>query len=146
MKSLGLLFMLLAGIVITRVGALMGDQETSIHITGIRAPKGQIILNIFRTKEEYEEQKPFKSESFSKQSLQNGELSIKAKVADGVYGFTMIDDENGNGKLDKNFIGIPKEGFGFSNFFMEKPHKPAFDEFKVDLSQTRAFNIRVKYM
>jgi uncharacterized protein (DUF2141 family) len=24
-------------------------------------------------------------------------------------------DENGNGKLDKNLVGLPKEGVGFSN-------------------------------
>ena len=33
----------------------------------------------------------------------------------GDYGVAAIHDENSNAKLDRNFIGIPKEGFGFAN-------------------------------
>ena len=33
----------------------------------------------------------------------------------GDYGVAVIHDENRNAKLDRNFIGIPKEGFGFAN-------------------------------
>lgn len=33
----------------------------------------------------------------------------------GVYGLALYHDANGNGKIDRNAIGIPKEGFGFSN-------------------------------
>ena len=33
----------------------------------------------------------------------------------GTYALAVIHDENMNGKLDTNFLGIPKEGYGFSN-------------------------------
>jgi uncharacterized protein (DUF2141 family) len=33
----------------------------------------------------------------------------------GDYGVAAIHDENRNAKLDRNIIGIPKEGFGFAN-------------------------------
>jgi uncharacterized protein (DUF2141 family) len=33
----------------------------------------------------------------------------------GTYALAIYHDENGNGKLDRNAIGIPQEGFGFSN-------------------------------
>lgn len=33
----------------------------------------------------------------------------------GVYGLALYHDANGNGKLDRNGFGIPREGFGFSN-------------------------------
>ena len=33
----------------------------------------------------------------------------------GDYAVAAIHDENRNAKLDRNFIGIPKEGFGFAN-------------------------------
>ena len=48
------------------------------------------------------------------------------------YAVFVIDDENGNGKLDTNFIGIPTEGFGFSNN-LHLTRKPTFEEagFKV---------------
>lgn len=33
----------------------------------------------------------------------------------GNYGVAVIHDENRNRKLDRNFLGIPREGFGFAN-------------------------------
>lgn len=33
----------------------------------------------------------------------------------GVYAVTAFQDENGNGELDRNFIGVPKEPAGVSN-------------------------------
>ena len=33
----------------------------------------------------------------------------------GTYAITVIHDENTDGKLDTNWLGIPKEGYGFSN-------------------------------
>lgn len=36
-------------------------------------------------------------------------------IPPGKYAMVIIHDENMNGELDTNWIGIPKEGFGFSN-------------------------------
>lgn len=33
----------------------------------------------------------------------------------GSYGLALYHDANANGKIDRNGLGIPKEGFGFSN-------------------------------
>lgn len=35
--------------------------------------------------------------------------------APGVYGLAAYHDANANGQIDRNGLGIPKEGFGFSN-------------------------------
>jgi uncharacterized protein (DUF2141 family) len=36
-------------------------------------------------------------------------------IPPGMYALAVIHDENGNGKLDTNWLGIPTEGYGFSN-------------------------------
>lgn len=36
-------------------------------------------------------------------------------IPPGTYALAVIHDENMNGKLDSNFLGVPKEGYGFSN-------------------------------
>lgn len=38
-----------------------------------------------------------------------------ADIAPGTYALAVIHDENMNGKLDANWLGIPAEGYGFSN-------------------------------
>jgi len=36
-------------------------------------------------------------------------------IPPGTYALAVIHDENMNGKLDTNWLGIPREGYGFSN-------------------------------
>lgn len=36
-------------------------------------------------------------------------------IPPGIYAIAVVHDENMNGKLDTNFLGIPTEGYGFSN-------------------------------
>jgi len=36
-------------------------------------------------------------------------------IPPGTYALAIVHDENMNGKLDTNVLGIPKEGYGFSN-------------------------------
>lgn len=77
----------------------------------------------------------------------NGTLSVDFDIEPGTYAITLLDDENANGKIDKNFIGIPKEGFGFANFYMSALSKPSFDDFKVILKAGHNYiGIKVKYM
>lgn len=72
---------------------------------------------------------------------------VNYKLDPGTYGITLLDDENKNGEMEKNVIGIPKEGFGFSNFFMEKKKKPSFSDFKTNIKgEGDKVQIKVKYM
>jgi uncharacterized protein (DUF2141 family) len=36
-------------------------------------------------------------------------------IAPGTYALAIIHDENMNGELDTNWLGVPTEGYGFSN-------------------------------
>jgi uncharacterized protein (DUF2141 family) len=36
-------------------------------------------------------------------------------IPPGTYSLAVVQDENMNGKLDTNWLGIPKEGYGFAN-------------------------------
>lgn len=51
----------------------------------------------------------------------------------GEYAFVAYYDENGDGKLNRSFIGAPAEPLIFSNDIKPKLRKPTFDETKVDV-------------
>ncbi|MEX2379879.1 MAG: DUF2141 domain-containing protein [Vicingaceae bacterium] len=62
----------------------------------------------------------------------------------GEYAIALVHDVNANQKLDKNFLGVPSEPFGFSK--VEKVYfgPPKFEEAKIKLSskqQTIAINL-----
>lgn len=53
-------------------------------------------------------------------------------VKPGTYAVMVTHDENGNGKLDSNMIGMPTEGYGFSNN-PRVMRKPTWDEARFDI-------------
>ncbi|MBE9461994.1 DUF2141 domain-containing protein [Dyadobacter subterraneus] len=128
-------------------GANAQTQNTQVTISDIRSEKGQIVLNVFKDEQSYQKEQPYKQIKVDKKGLDKGKLVIHCTLEAGTYGVTLLDDENGNGIMDKNMVRMPREGFGFSNFFMEKLKKPSFDDFKMQLkNQDNQFAIRVKYM
>lgn len=51
-------------------------------------------------------------------------------VAFGEYGVSVFHDENDNGEMDTNWIGIPKEGVGASNNAKGKMGPPKYEDAK----------------
>src|SRR4029077_20500785 len=49
-------------------------------------------------------------------------------IAPGTYALVVVHDENMNGKLDTSWLGIPKEGYGFSNDAQAASTPPPFSK------------------
>jgi uncharacterized protein (DUF2141 family) len=67
-------------------------------------------------------------------------------IENGIYGIKYFHDSNANGKMDFNWMGIPTEGFGFSNdaYGLFKPKK--FKEWLFDISQDTMICLTPKYL
>jgi uncharacterized protein (DUF2141 family) len=50
-----------------------------------------------------------------------------------------------NQKLDKNFVGVPKEGYGASNNPKKKMGPPTFEEANFQLNGTQSLEIKLSY-
>lgn len=48
-------------------------------------------------------------------------------IPPGTYALAVIHDENMNGELDTNWLGVPSEGYGFSNDVTASMSAPSFD-------------------
>jgi uncharacterized protein (DUF2141 family) len=53
---------------------------------------------------------------------------IFSNLDPGRYAIILFHDENGNGKLDKNALGVPTEPYGFSNNVQGFLGPPAFEK------------------
>lgn len=63
----------------------------------------------------------------------------------GEYAIKLFFDENGNGKIDTNFMGIPKEAYGFSNNVYPAMRGANYEEAKFRFSaQNTVIKIRMK--
>jgi uncharacterized protein (DUF2141 family) len=64
----------------------------------------------------------------------------------GTYALTALHDENGNGKLD-TFLGIPREGFAFSNNPSIGFGPPKYERVRFSIGPTRALvRLQFKYI
>lgn len=68
-------------------------------------------------------------------------------LAPGEYALAVIHDSNENGVLDTNLLGMPKEGFGFSNDGLGRFGPPAFDKVKFTwCGERETVVVRLKYL
>lgn len=126
----------------------MQAQSIDLHFSGIRSNLGRIQLQIYLNDKSFQDEVPFKTLYFDKRSMKAGELMVKLDLEPGTYGFALLDDENLDRKMNYNFIGWPKEGFAFSNFYLSGMSKPHFNDFKFTLSPDKKEKVlmKIRYM
>lgn len=90
-----------------------GVASLTVRITGLSSAKGQVKIALFNSAESWLGDNPASSSTVPVDGL-----TVTWKFSDiphGDYGIAVFHDENKNGKMDKNFLGIPQEAYGFSN-------------------------------
>jgi uncharacterized protein (DUF2141 family) len=104
----------------------------TLKVDGVRSSKGQIRAELLG--KQVGEAKA-KTVTYGVKDAQTGSVLIEFPgLAPGDYAVQLYHDENANGKVDMNMVGIPLEGFGFSNTPMVTGGIPEFDKMKVSLS------------
>lgn len=71
-------------------------------------------------------------------------VAIFESVPIGTYAISVFHDANKNNKLDVNFVGIPKEGYGASKNKLPFAAAPSFKENQFTLQQGAALNLPIK--
>jgi uncharacterized protein (DUF2141 family) len=122
--------------------------DVEITIKNVKTANGKILIGFFKDNATFDKEKAFKSVPCGKETLSNGVLKVKTQLEAGIYGASLLDDTNDNGKMDYNFIGIPKEGFGFSNYYHSGFTKPKFQAFQFEVKAANATKIEmvIRYM
>ncbi|MBL8020458.1 MAG: DUF2141 domain-containing protein [Leptospirales bacterium] len=106
----------------------------TIHVQGIKSPKGSINIALYKSDAD------FKQERFAYvqriRANSNG-VAIIDNVDYGTYGVAVYHDENENFRLDRTFLGMPSEGYGFSNDARGSFGPPEFKQVSVALNQSK---------
>ncbi|WP_428771489.1 DUF2141 domain-containing protein [Treponema sp. HNW] len=93
---------------------LFGENfNLTITLENVTPKGGTVFLGLHDSAEALKQKKFFKLFELSPDSQT---LTIAESVPAGEYVCAVFQDQNANGQLDTNFIGIPKEPAGFSNY------------------------------
>jgi uncharacterized protein (DUF2141 family) len=109
-----------------------GQTTIEVTITKIKPGKGNIRVGLFN-------EANFLGKPVEGKEVKANSESVVIKfenVADGEYALSVIHDANENGTLDKSKLGIPKEGFAFSNDVMGKKGPPSFEKASFEVKGT----------
>ena len=117
-----------------------------VIVTNIRNTTGTMQLQLYRTQESFEGEYPYKTFRMSKKDVTGNTMSYTMSNLDAdTYGVALLDDENNNKKMDYG-IALPKEGFGFSDYYHTAWSKPTFYKFNFFLNKHRTVYMKIRYM
>jgi len=117
--------------------------DLTITVTDLRSAKGAVGFSVVNSSAAWNG----KAAAVERRMVPVSGNEVTLQLTDlpaGEYAVSVMHDENGNGELDANFMGMPTEGYGFSN----NPHvlrKPSYDEARFQLvAEGGAITIRLR--
>ena len=121
----------------------LSKNNLTVDIKSIPNTNGTIFIGLFRQKDEFP---VFGKQYIGKIIPVTGKKMSYSfpELAQGKYAVAVYHDENKNGKLDKNYLGIPTEAYGFSNNARRTFSAPSFEEAAIDLKSDLTISITLK--
>ncbi len=117
---------------------LCAQLSLTIEIDGLRNNNGHIHLEFSN---EIGEQVAGLTKNITNKKC----IIVIEDLKPGRYAFKFFHDENKNEKLDANWLGIPREGFGFSNNPAMTFGPPSFDKTLFLLNDSKVMKCKPKY-
>jgi uncharacterized protein (DUF2141 family) len=119
----------------------------SVTATNLRSDDGKVLVYLYAGKKGFPT-KPGKAVRRKTGTIKDGRAYVSLKdVPHGTYAVSVIHDEDGDGKLDTNWLGIPEEGVGVSLNAKGKAGPPKFKDAKFVLdTDERKLKIKVRYL
>lgn len=105
-----------------------------VIIDNLSTNDGEIEISVYTPKNKF----PEENGQLKKYRFKPENLKLDVQLKDLPYGelaIALYHDENNNGKIDKNMIGIPTEPYGFSNNYKPTIKAPNFDNCKFTYSK-----------
>ena len=118
---------------ITVTAGQTDTHDITVTIDNLRSNEGKVLIGLYNSETD------FLSEVFMGKvvSISDNSCTVTFKdVPKGIYAVSYVHDENDNGKMDTNFVGIPKEDYGCSNNAKGFMSAPKWEDAKFELNKT----------
>ena len=113
-----------------------------VKIEGVQEIKGSIAVALYSSEKDFLK-KDFRNIHYP---IGNDEIVIEFKnLPAGTYGIGIFHDLNNNKELDKNFIGLPKEPYGFGNNAKGTFGPPSFEDASFVLAEGQSVFMTIKF-
>ena len=120
------------------------SSTLTVQVINVKNTKGKILFALFNRAEGFPEthQKAFR---LHEAIPVKGTTTVAFdNLPHGTYALAVFHDENQDEKLNTNFVGIPKEPYGFSNNARPAFSAPGFKEASFAFQKGQAVSIQIK--
>lgn len=101
-------------------------NELEIEVMNIEEPIGNLMIAVYSKEDDFLGDKNFAGKVAKVSKTPSQKVSFQ--IPFGEYAVAIYQDLNADGELNTNFLGIPKEPYGFSNDSMGMLSPPDFEE------------------
>lgn len=123
------------------VCSLMSAQNVNltVSVSGLKSNTGILKVGLYNSDSTF-----LKStyKSITSEIKNNGATVTFVGIPKGEYGISTYQDENSNGKLDKNMMGIPSEDFACSNDAKGFMGPPKYEDAKFNINKDSKIEIK----
>lgn len=112
----------------------------TVTVTNIESISGTINIGLYNNADDFpKEEKDYKLVILEVETLEI--TYIFNDLPQGEYAIALYHDENKDDECNRNFLGIPKEGYGFSNNVKPVLSAPSFEDTKFKLEESKSIII-----
>ena len=108
-----------------------------VDISGFSNSEGFVMVALHNSEESYQSGEKGAVAKTKTRVVDRQAQIVFANLPYGPYSVSFYHDENANGELDKNAMGIPTEAYGFSNNAKGFFGRPGYDEVVIQLDSTK---------
>lgn len=129
--------LLLGILLLVSTGAFAAEPETNlltVRITDIPGVKGDLLVGLYDTAESFTDS-PMEISPRIELETAEDQVFIFNNLKPGKYAVAVVHDLNKNGKLDRNFLGMPKEPLAFSVVKKIPKGKPKFEACSFEIGE-----------
>ena len=125
--------------------SIMGSDKIKIIIPNVKTDKGDLLIAIFNQATGFPEDASVAFQTAKLKAQKGKQVFVLDQLAHGRYAIAIFHDENGDGKMNKNMLGIPKEGYGVSNNVKNLMSAPAFKDAVFSHTKETELSIQLNY-
>ena len=123
--------------------------ELRVTVTGVRSDNGELLIGLYESAKGFEgaianaETSGIMADrnrlvGVAMRARSGSQQAVFTQLPPGRYAVIVVHDENDNGRLDANALGVPTEGYGFSKDARGFLSAPSFDAAAISIGDADA--------
>ncbi|MEA5617316.1 DUF2141 domain-containing protein [Cronbergia sp. UHCC 0137] len=122
-------------------------NNLTVIVDGIRNQTGEVCMRIYSSEKGFPSSSSSEVQSGCTKITGNSIKKVFSNLKPGKYAVAVVDDQNGDRQLNKDFFGIPTEGFGISRnpIVSMQTGSPKFRNASFLMDKNTTINIVIKY-